>query len=896
MNVNSTDNSYTSASYSNKGISGMASGMDTEGLVQALLSDVQKKIDKQEQQQQIYEWTQEEYRDVIDKINEFKEKYLSTTGDKSLLLSSTFKTSNTQSSSSAIKATSTTDAVNGTFTVNVKEMASSAKFTSLKPASEDMNAAIDVNSVFMTGSDSRAAYINIGYGENENIKIDISGATSNEDIVDRINAGIARHNKVEGASVAISASVKDGKIVYSGSGESTDFTVTGPDGTISSAQLEKTSVVTTGAFNSENSITLKLNNKELKVDLSESKNADDIKAAIEKAMEDNENFEGKVSLEVLTDEDGNSKLSFNLENAEGEDAKLSISGTKLGLATIGLEGSATSADGRIEAQNAVSIAQNKITIGGTEVEFSAEDTLETIVQKINDKMGGEGSGFTASVSSGALKIVSTTNDADISIDAAAADLAKFGLTEKTEATVTSTMSTEAPEINSKGKLDISYNGVSKGIEITDTDTIDSLRDKLYNAFGSGIKLNDDGTFTAGTGKSISVSGSDEIKEYFGIEENTSNFIDTSKSVADIYNTDGDKIDEDDDISFTINNVDFSFKGSTSLADIMAEVNDSRAGVTLTFNSLNDKFTIKTDETGEDAQLNVQDGQGGLITRMFGKGTIEEKGSDAKLEIDGEEVRYAGNDITYNGINLSIKNKTDGAVTIDTSVDTEKALDAVVSFVEDYNALIEDLNKRIHAEAEYKEYAPLTDAQEDEMTEKEIEKWTEKSKTGLLSKDPEISKFLQEMRTVLYSKVDGVPMLSDIGIESSKEWKDYGKLTIDKDKLTDALENDMQTVSSIFTGRNGVASRLESACKKAANTSSGSPGSLVSLAGVKGKATEKENTITDRIETIKEKIEKLKEQYETRKERYWKQFNAMETALSSMNSTATWLSSMLTGGM
>ena len=148
-----------------------------------------------------------------------------------------------------------------------------------------------------------------------------------------------------------------------------------------------------------------------------------------------------------------------------------------------------------------------------------------------------------------------------------------------------------------------------------------------------------------------------------------------------------------------------------------------------------------------------------------------------------------------------------------------------------------------------------------MTDKEIEKWTEKSKTGLLSKDSDISKFLQEMRAVLYSKVEGVPMLSDIGIESSKEWKDYGKLTIDKDKLTETLENDMQSVASVFTGKNGVASRLEGACKRAANTSSGSPGSLVTLAGVKGKATEKENTITDRIDTIKEKIEKLKEHRE-----------------------------------
>lgn len=868
MNVNSTDNSYTSASYSNKGISGMASGMDTEGLVQALLSDVQKKIDKQEQEKQIYEWKQEEYREVIDKINDFREKYLSTTGDKSVMLSSTFKTSNTESSSSAIKATSTTNSVNGSFTVNVSKLASAAKITSNVNASDGMNVAIK-NNDFINKS---ASYMTISSGS-DTIKVDISGATSLEDMADKINAEISRYNKVESKSVSISASVKDGKIVYSGSGENVDFSVDGSNGNI-----EKTGVVTTGAFEKENSITLKLGDKELKIDLA---GKTDIESAINDAIAGNDDLKDKVT---LSNSDG--KLSFNVSG----DEKLSISGTKAGLASVGLEEGATSADGKIEAQKEMSVATNKFTVGNKEIALADDDTLETIAEKINTAMG-EDSGVVASVSSGVLKIVSSKGE-DITIKGTEADLAKLGLKEETKATETSVMEVEAPEINSKGTLNITYNGVAKGINITDTDTMNSLRDKLYNAFGSGLKLDDNGNFTAGTGKSISVSGSDEILDYFGIEKNaTSNFIDTSKKVSELYG-----MSDDDDIKFTINNVDFSFKGSTSLADIMAEVNDSRAGVTLTFNSLNDRFTIKSDETGKDTSLNLKDVSGGLITKMFGKDELSALGDDALLEIDGEEVSYSSNDITYNGVNLTLREPTNGEVTIDTSVDTDKALDAIVSFVEDYNALIEDLNKRIHAEAEYKEYAPLTDAQEDEMTDKEIEKWTEKSKTGLLSKDSDISKFLQEMRAVLYSKVEGVPMLSDIGIESSKEWKDYGKLTIDKDKLTETLENDMQSVASVFTGKNGVASRLEGACKRAANTSSGSPGSLVTLAGVKGKATEKENTITDRIDTIKEKIEKLKEQYETKKDRYWKQFNAMETALSSMNSTATWLSSMLMGGM
>ncbi len=868
MNVNSSDNSYTSASYSNKGVSGLASGMDTEGLVQALLSDVQKKIDKQEQQQQVYEWKQEEYRDVIDKINEFKDKYLSVTGEKSIGLTSTFTSSVTESTSSAVKATATSDALEGSFTVEVEKLATAAKFTSDVSASAEMEVSIGSSAI----KTNNKSYTTITTGEHS-IEIDISGAISNDDLVDKINEGIQKYNKVNGTSVSISASLSDGKIVYSGTGENSVFEVDG-NGT-----LEKTGTITTGTYNKDNTITLELDGKSLKIDLAGST---DIAQTINDAIK-NGDFKDKIQASVT---DG--KLSLT---ATDDTASFKLSGTKVGLATIGLkESSVSSEDGKIELEGSIETEQNKITIGDTDITLEDDDTAETIAQKINDAGIAD---IKATVKDGKLTITGKNDASEVTVTGTAADLAKFGLDKENKATVSSKMETEPSEINSIGTLNIKFNGLSKGIKITDTDTMDSLREKLYDAFGSGIRIDDDGNFVTGTGKSIAVSGSKEVMEYLGMEEKgASNYIDTSKSISDLYG-----VAEDEEMSFTINGTDFTFKGTTSLADVMAEVNSSRAGVSITYNSLNDKFSIKSNETGSDAVINAQDKNesGGLIQRMFGTSEISKIGEDAKVYIDGEEVSYSGNDISYNGINLTLRGVTDGEVTIETSTDTEKALDSIVSFVEDYNALIEDLNKRIHTKAEYKQYAPLTDAQEDEMTEKEIEKWTEKSKTGLLSGDSEISKFLQEMRTVLYTKIEGVPLLSDIGIEASSDWNEYGKLTIDKDKLTDALENDMKSVSDIFTGRNGIANRLDSACKKAANTSSASPGTLVTLAGVKGKATEKNNTITDKIASIKEKIERLKEQYETRKERYWKQFNAMETALSSMNSTSTWLSSMLMGG-
>lgn len=876
MNVNSSDNTYTNAAYSNKGMSGLASGMDTEGIVKGMLNDIQIKIDKQEQKQQVLEWQQEEYRDVIDKINEFKDKYLSTAGEKSIVMSSSFKTINAESNSSAVKVTTTPEAVSGSFEVQVNSLAEAAKMTSAKVGSS--------KTVSMSGtsqmSEKTKNTLTLKSGDDE-IEIDISGAVSQEDIVEKINSGIAKYNKANGASVSISASLdKDKKIVYSGSGENTDFTVNDE-----SAELKKKAVLQTGAYDSKNTVTLKFDGKSLEVDLA---GKDDIAKAINDAITGDESDLKDSGISVKLNDDGN--LEFSCEDNE---KSFSVSGSASGLASLGIEKGVSSEDGKITAEKASAVAENKLKINGTEISFDADDDLDSIAEKIN---GENIDGLKVSVSGKTLKFESSADNPDVKIEGSAADLAKFGLNDESKATVTSEMKTEAGEINSIGSVYINYNGVQKGIKITDTDTIDSFQDKLYNAFGSGIKLseNEDGGYsiTAGTGKTISVSGSKEALEYIGMDEKgASNHFSTSESIADAFGiTDSEKFE------FSINGVDFSFGKSATVADMMDQINESRAGVTINYNSLSDQFTMKTNELGADTSISLEDKTGDLMSRLFGNGSgdkvITASGKDASVMIDGEEFEYADNEIKYNGVNLSLKETTNAPVTVESSRDTDKALDTIVSFVEDYNKLIEDLNKRVHDKATYKKYPPLTDAQKDEMSESEIKKWEEKSKTGLLSGDNDIRNFLEDMRKVLYTKVGDNKTLDDIGISSSKNWSDYGKLVLDKDKLTDAINTDMQGVSSVFTGSNGIGKRLEAACKKAANTSSASPGTLVSHAGVKGKTTEKNNEINDALTRIKERITKLKAQYETKKKRYWSQFNSMESMLNNMNSTSSWLSSML----
>ena len=233
--------------------------------------------------------------------------------------------------------------------------------------------------------------------------------------------------------------------------------------------------------------------------------------------------------------------------------------------------------------------------------------------------------------------------------------------------------------------------------------------------------------------------------------------------------------------------------------------------------------------------------------------------------------------------------TGAPISLTTSRDTDKIVDSLKSFVEDYNALVEELNEHLKETANYKKYAPLTDDQKKEMSDKEIELWEEKSKEGLLHNDANITSFLGDMRMVLYSSVEGAGLsLYDIGIETSDNWRDNGKLVIDEDVLKSMVATNADAICTLFTDRDqGLGVGMQNALKEAANVSSGSPGTMVRYAGTKDVLTTS-NTLYEEMKHISETLSNLNTKYQLEKTRYWNQFNAMEQAISNMNSQSSWL--------
>jgi len=96
------------------------------------------------------------------------------------------------------------------------------------------------------------------------------------------------------------------------------------------------------------------------------------------------------------------------------------------------------------------------------------------------------------------------------------------------------------------------------------------------------------------------------------------------------------------------------------------------------------------------------------------------------------------------------------------------------------------------------------------------------------------------------------------------------------------------ICKLFTDRDqGLGTGMQNALKDAANVSSGSPGTMVRYAGTKDVLTTS-NTLYEEMKHISETLSNLNTKYQLEKTRYWNQFNAMEQAISNMNSQSSWL--------
>ena len=442
-----------------------------------------------------------------------------------------------------------------------------------------------------------------------------------------------------------------------------------------------------------------------------------------------------------------------------------------------------------------------------------------------------------------------------------------------------------------------FSGVDTAAELVST-----LQDVIDDKFGATssdrvitVSADSNGNLNlAATGSTLKVGavGSDTTTlTALGFTAGQSNKLSTSTELGELnLKTDQGSVDT---FKFTINDVDFEFGNDISLSKMISQINSSKAGVTLSYSDITDKFTMTADNTGAGDNIDVSDTTGTLMAALgvtSSTGAVTD-GKNAILTVDGQQITRSSNNITINGVKVGLEKTTSEAITVTMKADSTSLKDTITKFVEDYNTMIDLINTYINDDTD-SDYPPLTDAQREDMTEDQITKWEAKSKAGILKGDSTLRSLASKLQQTMYgSAVKGGISLLNLGITSAG-YGENGKLEIDEDKLTEALSTKASEITELFTSDNGLATKMTSIFDDAISTSGtrGNRGSLVEIAGVEDTTSATQNSLYDQIEDINDLIDVLNDRLDDEQKRLWNKFSAMETALSNLNSQSSLLSS------
>ncbi|WP_425446281.1 flagellar filament capping protein FliD [Dethiothermospora halolimnae] len=461
---------------------------------------------------------------------------------------------------------------------------------------------------------------------------------------------------------------------------------------------------------------------------------------------------------------------------------------------------------------------------------------------------------------------------------------------------------------------ISVNGSDNLIDLTkDYSSVDNLITDINNELSaSGVTAANDGSgniiFNTG-GNNVKVSNSQtSIVDDLGFTSGDKSTFDVGQEIG----TSG---------SFTINGKNFSYNSTDTYSSVISQVNSADIGVSLSYNSVKDKFVLQSKDEG---YANRIDYSGTLLENTFkldkttdsnGDGIADSnitQGSDAKFILDGVNTTRSTNEFEVDGVNYTLNSDYTGTddIKININSNPEELVDKIKNFVEKYNEIIDDISNKT-SEKRYYDYKPLTKEQKEAMTEEDVELWEEKAKSGILRSDSILEGITRDMRTALYSGVEDVGIrLFDIGIKTSSSWREKGKLVIDEEKLTEAIKSNPNEITELFTksedssgnelgdNEKGLGLKLYDIIQNNIRTTrneNGKKGLLIEKAGIENDITDIKNTLTGRIDDYDDRIDELLDELNDTETYYYNKFAKMEQALQRMQSQSSWLMGQM-GGM
>ncbi len=857
--VSGVTSSNSSSIYGNRNVlSGLATGMDTESMIENAVSGYNLKISSFQQKQTKLTWQQEALREISSPMIKFAQKYTSYNSSTNLLSPSYFNksviTSTNGANASKVSASGKTSSdvqISG-----VKQLASKSTYSA--------SAADLFSNLGITGKDGIATIIGsdldlsqqmdlskvsgtltLSYGGTRSIDLsfgDLETYSSADAFVNAINAKLATTAVTDSKGESVSALT----MVMASLGD---------DGKVSFVdnQSAGNTVTVTGATGK----------------LKETLNIDPSK---------------KESFLTIPSEDGNlidlvDKSGTTGKYLSGKTISMSVDGkTKtITLPTYNPDDSNPTADFVTGLQSAVKDAFGanvKVELNGDALQFTGQKGSTITISATSDvgKTLGLSGSFTSSYlntgsSLGSLLELKSASDSDPEtlggIEGTLLRSDPYKITKKSDGTYVDTDGNRTDEngyrLGSDGKQLYGYELEISGKKLTFTR--DSALDSVISAINS-----------ESVGLSASFSKTTNQIQLASRETGAANQIVINQTITD--ENGGTKTNL---AALLFGSIEFDDQGQAdmSLADA--------------------SYTV-----GKDAvfSMEVNGVDMGSITR-----------SDNTFNVDGLSITLKETFGTYSADTVDADGNTvlgtlldsPEAVTFTSVSDADTLVDTITGMVDELNEILKSVRDAHATLPNYKSdksrYEPLTDDDKSGMTDSAIEKYEEKAKQGILFGDSDLTSLYSKLLSAISPSGAAGSALSAMGISTTYS-DGVTTLQVDEDALRDALASNPDGVRDAFTsttGSGGLMVNVSKVISDYASTTGATKGILVQKAGsVYSPLSLLSNNIQDQIDEYDDQITRWQDKLSDQVDYYTRMFTRLEQLTSTMNSQSSMISSMLGG--
>jgi len=924
---NTTSSLYNSANV----ISGLASGLDTEGMIENLVKGYQTKINTLNQKVTKTEWKQDAYRSIIQKMVGFSSKYTSYTSSTNLMSASFFNSAVKVAAQGlyADKVTASGKTSSDIVLNSVKQLAAAAQYrtgSNLKAGdgrSIEAEAGVDLKGKTTLGSLSGS--LTLTYGSN-NITLsfdEVADKEALEEIKSKYKADNNRNmSETEALAALINQKLEGQKISFSGgtSADAKDRIEVRADGntiTFADKSSAGNSVYLSGASgNVEDALGLDLENAKedkpaaikLNYDFSTTKEVNNAIYLSEKTM--NLSLDGSTRQIKLPKITGSESAGYKIVDNDGK----ALDYTAENYTKVLNDSLSKAFKGKVTVEN-------KGADGELKLRFNVQEGSDLI---INTDVGE-----TLGIGRSATSYMNTSKTLE---DLLGKDKLE-GLT-------------PAKDKNGKELLDdkgnklyeFKINDVVIGNYSKDTKLSDIMSDINSNK-EAGVKVSysqttKNFTFTAketGADSEIKINGG-LAEAMFGSTEVPDN---SGGSFAESYGVKWLQDGESAKFTFSIPEVgshEFSITKDTSIEDVVNKLNKSLIGQnhSFSYNKFTGQIEAKDRESGAKLELKITDMYDDEVSFDESKAPAINytPGRDAEftVTVNGETInmKRASNSVNIDGLTINMHDTFDGSVdkegkpsvdsagkptnsvTFKTSTDSDKIVEAIKTMIEDYNTMMTEI-KAAYSTMPYQKsngsfanYEPLTEDDRAGMSESAIERYEEKAKQGILFGDRTLSTLYDKMRNIFSPAGEDGAFLRAMGISTSFSISDGTQaVTLDEDKLRAMLDSDPDRVAEVFTktsGTGGVMQNLKTQLDNYAKTTGEPKGILIQQAGSPlSSLSLMNNSWQKQIDNYNTQIEKWQDKLSSQVDRYTQQFSRLEQLINQMNSQSSTLAGLMGGG-